>query len=60
MLQDITGQEVLLNIPSTAASLLRSDEESQENQNPFGKKRKKMLSSISFFSGCTPIKEELN
>ncbi|XP_063277944.1 chromosome-associated kinesin KIF4A [Prinia subflava] len=61
VLQDITDQEVLLKIPSTAASLLGRDEESQENQNPFGKKRKKMLSStISFFSGCTPIKEEFN
>uniref|UniRef100_A0A8C5ID88 Kinesin family member 4A n=1 Tax=Junco hyemalis TaxID=40217 RepID=A0A8C5ID88_JUNHY len=51
-------QEVLLKIPSTAASLLGRDEESQENQNPFGRRKKRMLSSnISFFSGCTPIKE---
>uniref|UniRef100_A0A8C5TGB0 Kinesin family member 4A n=1 Tax=Malurus cyaneus samueli TaxID=2593467 RepID=A0A8C5TGB0_9PASS len=61
VLQDITEQEVLLKIPSTAASLLGRDEESQENQNPFGRKKKRMLSSnISFFSGCTPIKEEFN
>ncbi|XP_041902249.1 chromosome-associated kinesin KIF4 [Corvus kubaryi] len=61
VLQDITDQEVLLKIPSAAASLLGRDEESQENQNPFGKKKKRMLSSnISFFSGCTPIKEEFN
>ncbi|XP_064282621.1 chromosome-associated kinesin KIF4A isoform X2 [Passer domesticus] len=58
VLQDITEQEALLKIPSTAASLLGRDEESQENQNPFGRRKKRMLSSnISFFSGCTPIKE---
>ncbi|XP_037979111.1 chromosome-associated kinesin KIF4A isoform X2 [Motacilla alba alba] len=58
VLQDITEQDALLKIPSTAASLLGRDEESQENQNPFGRKKKRMLSSnISFFSGCTPIKE---
>ncbi|XP_030823718.1 chromosome-associated kinesin KIF4A isoform X2 [Camarhynchus parvulus] len=58
VLQDITEQEVLLKIPSTAASLLGRDEESRENQNPFGRRKKRMLSSnISFFSGCTPIKE---
>uniref|UniRef100_A0A8C5IF10 Kinesin family member 4A n=1 Tax=Junco hyemalis TaxID=40217 RepID=A0A8C5IF10_JUNHY len=58
VLQDLTEQEVLLKIPSTAASLLGRDEESQENQNPFGRRKKRMLSSnISFFSGCTPIKE---
>uniref|UniRef100_A0A8C5IDH5 Kinesin family member 4A n=1 Tax=Junco hyemalis TaxID=40217 RepID=A0A8C5IDH5_JUNHY len=56
--KDLTEQEVLLKIPSTAASLLGRDEESQENQNPFGRRKKRMLSSnISFFSGCTPIKE---
>uniref|UniRef100_A0A8C0URN1 Kinesin family member 4A n=1 Tax=Cyanistes caeruleus TaxID=156563 RepID=A0A8C0URN1_CYACU len=61
VLQDLTEQEVLLKIPSTATSLLGRDEESRENQNPFGKKKKRMLSSnISFFSGCTPIKEEFN
>lgn len=61
VLQDITDQEVLLKIPSAAASLLGRDEESRENQNPFAKKKKRMLSSnISFFSGCTPIKEEFN
>ncbi|XP_041252520.1 chromosome-associated kinesin KIF4A [Onychostruthus taczanowskii] len=58
ILHDMTEQEVLLKIPSTAASLFGRDEESQENQNPFGKRKKRMLSSnISFFSGCTPIKE---
>ncbi|KAL9836776.1 chromosome-associated kinesin KIF4A isoform 2-T3 [Geothlypis trichas] len=58
VLQDLTEQEVLLKIPSTAASLLGRDEESRENQNPFGRRKKRMLSSnISFFSGCTPIKE---
>lgn len=61
VLQDITEQEVLLKAPSTAAPLFGRDEECQENQNPLGKKKKRMLSSnISFFSGCTPIKEELN
>ncbi|KAF4802225.1 Chromosome-associated kinesin KIF4 [Turdus rufiventris] len=61
VLQDITEQEVLLKAPSTAAPLLGRDEECRENQNPLGKKKKRMLSSnISFFSGCTPIKEELN
>ncbi|XP_039945926.1 chromosome-associated kinesin KIF4A [Hirundo rustica] len=61
VLQDITDQEVPLKIPSTAVSLLRRDKESQENQNPLGKKKKRILSSsISFFSGCTPIKEEFN
>uniref|UniRef100_A0A8C3Y498 Kinesin family member 4A n=1 Tax=Catharus ustulatus TaxID=91951 RepID=A0A8C3Y498_CATUS len=61
VLQDITEQEVLLKIPSTAAPLLGRDEECRENQNPLGKKKKRMLNStISFFSGCTPIKEEFN
>jgi len=47
--------------PDTAASLLVRDEESQENQIPFVKRKKRMLSNnTSFFSGCTPIKEELN
>ncbi|XP_071614186.1 chromosome-associated kinesin KIF4A isoform X1 [Heliangelus exortis] len=60
VLKDITDQEVYLKKPSTAASVLR-DEESQENQIPFVKKKKRMLSSnTSFFSGCTPIKEELD
>lgn len=46
---------------STAASLLVRDEEAQENQIPLVKRKKRMLSSnTSFFSGCTPIKEELN
>uniref|UniRef100_A0A8D2PIB4 Kinesin family member 4A n=1 Tax=Zosterops lateralis melanops TaxID=1220523 RepID=A0A8D2PIB4_ZOSLA len=61
VLQDVTDKEMYLKIPSTAASLLERDEESQENQNPLGKKRKKMLNSnISFFSGCTPIREGFN
>ncbi|KAM6990794.1 LOW QUALITY PROTEIN: chromosome-associated kinesin KIF4-like [Passerculus sandwichensis] len=58
VLQDLTEQEVLLKIPSTAASLLGRDEESRENQNPFGRMRKGMVNrNISFFSGCTHIKE---
>ncbi|CAN8188699.1 unnamed protein product [Coccothraustes coccothraustes] len=58
VLQDITEQEALLKIPSAAASLRGRDEESRENQNPFGRRKKRVLSSnISFFSGCTPIKE---
>ncbi|KAM6322964.1 chromosome-associated kinesin KIF4A [Podargus strigoides] len=61
VLKDITDQDVLMKKPSTAASLLVRDEESQENQIPFVKRKKRMLSSnTSFFSGCTPIKEELN
>lgn len=61
VLQDLSDQEVFMKTPSAAASLLGRDDESQENQNPLGKRRKKMLSSsISFFSGCTPIKEEFN
>ncbi|NXS52612.1 KIF4 protein, partial [Brachypteracias leptosomus] len=61
VLQDITDQDVFLKKPSTAASLLIRDEESQENQIPFVKRKKRILSSnTSFFSGCTPIKEELN
>ncbi|XP_052529554.1 chromosome-associated kinesin KIF4A isoform X1 [Tympanuchus pallidicinctus] len=61
VLKDITDQDVLMKKPSTAASLLVRDEESQENQLPFVKKKKRMLSSnTSFFSGCTPIKEEMN
>ncbi|XP_048815258.1 chromosome-associated kinesin KIF4A [Lagopus muta] len=58
VLKDITDQDVLMKKPSTASSLLVRDEESQENQLPFVKKKKRMLSSnTSFFSGCTPIKE---
>ncbi|KFO85464.1 Chromosome-associated kinesin KIF4, partial [Buceros rhinoceros silvestris] len=60
VLKDITDQEVFMKKPSTAAALLMRDEESQENL-PFVKRKKRMLSSnTSFFSGCTPIKEELN
>ncbi|XP_065585272.1 chromosome-associated kinesin KIF4A isoform X1 [Cyrtonyx montezumae] len=60
VLKDITDQDVLMKKPSTAASLLLRDEESQENQLPSVKKKKRMLSSnTSFFSGCTPIKEEI-
>uniref|UniRef100_A0A8B9BI10 Kinesin family member 4A n=1 Tax=Anser brachyrhynchus TaxID=132585 RepID=A0A8B9BI10_9AVES len=59
VLKDITDQEVFMKKPSTAASVLVMDEESQENQLPFVKRKKRMLSSnTSFFSGCTPIKEE--
>ncbi|XP_010114039.1 PREDICTED: chromosome-associated kinesin KIF4A, partial [Chlamydotis macqueenii] len=61
VLKDITDQDVFLKKPSTAASLLVRDEESQENQIPFAKRKKRVLSSnTSFFSGCTPIKEELD
>uniref|UniRef100_A0A669PPA5 Kinesin family member 4A n=1 Tax=Phasianus colchicus TaxID=9054 RepID=A0A669PPA5_PHACC len=61
VLKDITDQGVLMKKPSTAASLLVRDEESQENQLPFVKKKKRMLNSnTSFFSGCTPIKEEID
>ncbi|KAM9179874.1 chromosome-associated kinesin KIF4A [Mergus octosetaceus] len=59
VLKDITDQEMFLKKPSTAAPVLAMDEESQENQLPFVKKKKRMLiSNTSFFSGCTPIKEE--
>uniref|UniRef100_A0A8B9V217 Kinesin family member 4A n=1 Tax=Anas zonorhyncha TaxID=75864 RepID=A0A8B9V217_9AVES len=59
VLKDITDQEMFLKKPSTAAPVLDMDEESQENQLPFVKKKKRMLiSNTSFFSGCTPIKEE--
>ncbi|NXP19664.1 KIF4 protein, partial [Scytalopus superciliaris] len=59
VLQDITDKDVLPRSPSSASSLLlRDEEEGQENQNSFIKRKKRMLSSISFFSGCTPIKEE--
>ncbi|NXI55469.1 KIF4 protein, partial [Chloroceryle aenea] len=61
VLKDITDQDLLLKNPSIAASLLLRDEESQENQMPFVRRKKRMLSSnTSFFSGCTPIKEEFN
>ncbi|KFV14358.1 Chromosome-associated kinesin KIF4, partial [Pterocles gutturalis] len=61
VLKDITDQDVFLKKPSTAASLLVRDDESQENHIPLVKRKKRMLSSnTSFFSGCTPIKEELN
>ncbi|KAM4878385.1 chromosome-associated kinesin KIF4A [Sylvia borin] len=60
VLQELMDQEMLMDRPGTsAASMLRSNEDCQENQNPLGK-RKKMLSTVSFFSGCTPISEELN
>lgn len=50
---------MFLKKPSNAAPVLDMDEESQENQLPFVKKKKRMLiSNTSFFSGCTPIKEE--
>ncbi|XP_025922095.1 chromosome-associated kinesin KIF4A isoform X3 [Apteryx rowi] len=61
VLKDITDQDVFIKKPNTAASLIVRDEESQENQIPFVKRKKRMLSSnTSFFSGCTPIKEEVD
>ncbi|KAM9600342.1 chromosome-associated kinesin KIF4A isoform 1-T1 [Morphnus guianensis] len=61
VLKEITDQDMFVKKPSTAASLLVRDEEAQENQIPFVKRKKRMLSSnTSFFSGCTPIKEELD
>ncbi|KFQ12188.1 Chromosome-associated kinesin KIF4, partial [Haliaeetus albicilla] len=61
VLKEITDQDMFVKKSSTAASLLVRDEEAQENQIPFVKRKKRMLSSnTSFFSGCTPIKEELN
>ncbi|NWW44046.1 KIF4 protein, partial [Pedionomus torquatus] len=59
VLTDITGQDVIMKKPSAAASLLMRDEELQENQIPFIKRKKRVLSSnTSFFAGCTPIKED--
>ncbi|NXN17949.1 KIF4 protein, partial [Indicator maculatus] len=56
VLKDITDQAVLEKKPSTDASLLLRDE-SQENQVPFVKRKKRMLTSTTgFFSGCTPVK----
>ncbi|XP_054025544.1 chromosome-associated kinesin KIF4A [Dryobates pubescens] len=56
VLKDITDQSVLEKKPSTDASQLLRDE-SQENQVPFVKRKKRMLSSTTgFFSGCTPVK----
>ncbi|NXT77867.1 KIF4 protein, partial [Zapornia atra] len=61
VLKDITDQDVFGKKPGPAPSLLLRDEESQENQVPLVKKKKRILSSnTSFFSGCTPIKEELD
>ncbi|XP_061217926.1 chromosome-associated kinesin KIF4A isoform X2 [Neopsephotus bourkii] len=61
VLKPIMVQELLLKKPSNPASMLMSDEESQENQILLVKRKKRMLSSnTSFFSGCTPIKEERN
>uniref|UniRef100_A0A663MU24 Kinesin family member 4A n=1 Tax=Athene cunicularia TaxID=194338 RepID=A0A663MU24_ATHCN len=65
VLKDITDQDMLVKKPSAAAAAAASlpvrDEESQENQVLLVKKKKRMLSSNgSFFSGCTPIKEEHN
>ncbi|NXS74412.1 KIF4 protein, partial [Pandion haliaetus] len=61
VLKEITDQDMFVKKPSTAASLLVRDEDAQENQIPFVKRKKRMLSSnTSFFSGCTPIKEELD
>ncbi|NXN24635.1 KIF4 protein, partial [Nycticryphes semicollaris] len=59
VLADITGQDVFMKKSNTAASLLMREEELQENQIPFVKRKKRMLSSnTSFFAGCTPIKED--
>ncbi|NXW38068.1 KIF4 protein, partial [Phaetusa simplex] len=61
VLKDITGQDVFLKKPSTAASLLVRDEELEENQVPLVKRKKRLLNSTtSFFAGCTPIKENLD
>ncbi|XP_068813105.1 chromosome-associated kinesin KIF4A isoform X2 [Struthio camelus] len=61
VLKDITDQDVFIKKPSTATSPIMRDEESQENQIPFVKRKKRVLSSnTSFFSGCTPIKEEVD
>ncbi|XP_074003231.1 chromosome-associated kinesin KIF4A [Numenius arquata] len=58
VLKDITGQDVFMKKPSAPPSMLVSDEELQENQMLFVKRKKRMLSSnTSFFAGCTPIKE---
>uniref|UniRef100_A0A8C8RM10 Kinesin family member 4A n=1 Tax=Pelusios castaneus TaxID=367368 RepID=A0A8C8RM10_9SAUR len=60
VLKEIIEQNVFKK-PSTAALLISGDAESQENQLPVVRKKKRMLSSnTSFFSGCTPIKEEDN
>ncbi|XP_071425742.1 chromosome-associated kinesin KIF4A [Pithys albifrons albifrons] len=60
VLQDITDKDVQSRSPSSASFLPLMDEVGQENQISFNKRKKRLLSSISFFSGCTPIKEELN
>uniref|UniRef100_A0A8C3RPJ3 Kinesin family member 4A n=1 Tax=Chelydra serpentina TaxID=8475 RepID=A0A8C3RPJ3_CHESE len=61
VLKEITEQDVFVKKANTAALLINGDVESQENQLPLVKKKKRMLSSnTSFFSGCTPIKEEDN
>lgn len=61
VLKEITEQDVFVKKATTAALLISGDIESQENQLPLVKKKKRILSSnTSFFSGCTPIKEEDN
>ncbi|XP_014424306.2 chromosome-associated kinesin KIF4A [Pelodiscus sinensis] len=61
VLKEITEQDVFVKKATTAALLISGDVESQENQLPLVKKKKRILSSnTSFFSGCTPIKEEDN
>ncbi|KAM6253531.1 chromosome-associated kinesin KIF4A [Porphyrio hochstetteri] len=60
VLKDITDQDVFVKKPGPAPSLLPRDKESQENQVPFVKKKRMLSSNTSFFSGCTPIKEELD
>ncbi|CAM4626221.1 unnamed protein product [Caretta caretta] len=61
VLKEITEQDVFVKKANTAALLINGDVQFQENQLPLVKKKKRMLSSnTSFFSGCTPIKEEDN
>ncbi|XP_067404450.1 chromosome-associated kinesin KIF4A [Emydura macquarii macquarii] len=59
VLKEITEQAVFKK-PNTAALLIIGDVASQENQLPLKKKKRILSSNTSFFSGCTPIKEEDN
>ncbi|NWH66467.1 KIF4 protein, partial [Geococcyx californianus] len=59
VLKDITDQDVPMKKPSSTPSPLVTDEEAQENKVPLVKRKKKTLSSnTSFFSGCTPVRED--
>ncbi|XP_066195028.1 chromosome-associated kinesin KIF4-like [Sylvia atricapilla] len=59
VLQELLDQNAPAEKPGTsAASTLSSNEECQENQKVL--KNKKMLHTVAFFSGCTPISEEPN